>query len=318
MDFSNKRTMHMWKIMTITYPTQFREFSAYYTLSVGSPKKPLQDYMGILNCDEFHWRAMLTIATAYCSAADLAAISRIKNLVALDVYNQSYSSKPSPDTKGVVHDGLPLQDGFVRGWIESNELQHLRVLRLYNQHDITTSTLRSLRDLPELQLVLAWGCEKITKHIKKKGKPANGIEIDIEGWSACRLDWLWHSEKEVKSFDHIMPLPCAYKSSLQPTKNGRPQRPSSLNTNLPILEFKLPTIDHSKDEMLAIRSHYSSMSIVLFTRDPVQQRADGEKRQKRERERKDHDALEGDTRPIKRAVMKNKGVDISQTLNDFF
>lgn len=308
----------MWKIMTIAYPTQFRELSSHYTLSASSPKKPLQDYMDILNCDEFRWRAMLTIATAYCSATDLTAISRIKNLVALDMYNQPYSSKPNFDTKGVVHDGLPLQDGFVRGWIESNELQHLRILRLYNQHDITISTLRSLRDLPELQLVLAYECENITKHIKKKGKPANGIEIDVEGWSACRLDWLWDREKKAKSLDHIMPLPYAYESSLQPAKNGSPKRPSSLNTDLPILEFKLPTIDHSKKEMLAIRSNYSSMSIVLFTRDPVRQRVDGEKRQKRERERKDHDAPEGNKRPIKRAVMKNKGIDISQTLNDFF
>lgn len=273
--------------------------------------------MNILNSDDFRWRAILTIATAHCSAADLTAISKIKNLVALDVYNQPYSSQPTLDPTSVNHDGFPLQDGFVRGWIESNELQHLRVLRLYNQHEVTTSVLRSLRRLPELQLVLAYECAKITKYIRQSGKPENGIEVDVEGWSACRLDWLWDSEKTNKSLNHIMPLLHAYESNIQPATNGR-TRPSSLSTELPVLEFKLPTIDHSRKEMLAIRSNYSSMSIVMFTRDPVRQRMDGERKQKRERERKSSGTAEGSARPFKRAVMKDRGFDISKTLNDFF
>ena len=307
----------MWKIMSIVYPEQFHELSRHYCLSAGSPKKPLEDYMNILNNEDFRWRAMLTIATTYCSAADLTAISKIKNLVALDVYSQPYSSKSTHDHMGVNNDGLPLQDGFVRGWIESNQLQHLRILRLYNQHEVTTSALRSLRDLPELQLVLAYECEKITKHIRRSGKPANGIGIDVEGWSACRLDWLWDSEKKTKSLNHVMPLLHAYESNIQPAKDGE-TRPSSLSTKLPILEFKLPTIDHSKKEMLAIRSNYSSMSIFMFTRDPVRQRIDGEKKQKRERDRRASDVPEGSHRPVKRAVMKDRGIDISKTLNDFF
>ncbi|CAG8353523.1 unnamed protein product [Penicillium salamii] len=313
----NKQTMHMWKIMTIAYPKQFHELSRHYCLSAGSPKKPLGDYMNILNNDDFCWRAILTIATTYCSAADLTAIAKIKNLVALDVYNQPYTSKSTLDPMSVDHDGLPLQDGFVRGWIESNELQHLRVLRLYNQHEMTTSALRSLRDLPELQLVLAYECEKITKHIRKSGRPANGVGINVEGWSACRLDWLWDSERKAESLNHVMPLLHAYESSIQPAKNGE-TKSSSLSTKLPILEFKLPTIDHSKKEMLAIRSNYSSMSIVMFTRDPVRQRIEGERKQKRERERKGSGAPEGSHRPPKRAIMKDRGIDISKTLNEFF
>jgi hypothetical protein len=308
--------------MATAYPTQFRELSHHYCLSAGSPKKPLGDYMGILNSEELRWRAILTIATAYCSAGDLAAISNIKNLVAMDVYNQPYSSKLTVDPVGAVHDGLPLQDGFVRGWIESNNLQHLRVLRLYNQHEVTISALRSLRDLPELQLVLAYECENITKDIKKKSRPANGMpEIIIEGWSACRFDWLRGRENKAKSLDHLMPLLHAYESNIQPVKDEQLKRPSSLSTESPILEFKLPTIDHSKKEMLAIRSNYSSMSIVMFTRDPVRLKMDGEKKLKRERDNQGSEGLEfpiGSNRPFKRAVMKARGVDISKTLNDFF
>jgi hypothetical protein len=301
------------------YPTQFRELSHYYCLSVGSPKKPLGDYMGILNSEELRWRAILTIATAYCSAADLAAIPKIKNLVALDIYNQPYSSKPTTlDPVNAVHDGLPLHDGFVRGWIEANQLRHLRVLRLYNQHEVTTAILRSLRDLPELQLVLAYECEKITKDIKKKRKSES--EISVEGWSVCRLDWLRGSVK-AKSLEHLMPLLDAYESNIQPVQGGQPKRLSSLSTELSILEFRLPTIDNSKKEMLAIRSNYSSMSIVMFTRDPVRLKRDKEKKLKREREENELgevEAAEGSHRPIKRAVMKDKGIDISKTLNDFF
>ncbi|OQE47003.1 hypothetical protein PENCOP_c001G02221 [Penicillium coprophilum] len=315
----NKQTMHMWKIMASVYPVQFHEVSPYYCLNAGCPKRPLRDYMGLLNSDDLRWRAILTIATTYCTATDLTTIPNIKNLVAMDAYSETYLSNIAPlDPVGASDDGLPLQDGFVRGWIESQALQHLRILRFYHQHDITVATLEALRKLPELQLVVAYECKRITEVVKKYDRPANNI-VPIKGWSACRLDWFWETHGTSKTIDdNLSALFHVYESSLQTPREEHLGRPSSLPTNTPILEFKLPTIDHSRRDRVVIRSRYNSKSIVLFTRDPVKQKLEIEK-QKRGREKKRNEPPEMGDRPTKRAVMKERGpMDISKTLNQFF
>ncbi|KAJ5615623.1 hypothetical protein N7537_000737 [Penicillium hordei] len=315
----NKQTMHMWKIMTSVYPVQFHEVSPYYCLNAGCPKMPLRDYMGILNSDDFRWRAILTIATTYCTATDLATIPNIKNLVALDVYSEPYALNLAPvEPVRVSNDGIPLQDGFVRGWIESKALQHLRVLRFYHQREMTIATLEALRELPELQLVVAYECKIITETIQSYDRPTNNI-IPIKGWSACRLDWFWEINGTTKTIDdNLLALLHVYQSSLQTSGVEGARRPSSLPTNLSILEFKLPTADHSRRDRVVVRSRYNSKSIVLFTRDPVKQKLDIEKQQ-HAREKKRSEPPERGDRPAKRAVMKDRGpMNISETLNQFF
>lgn len=304
--------MHMWKIMASNYPVQFYEISPYYCLNAGCPKTPLRDYMGILNSDDFRWRAILTVATTYCTATDLATIPNIKNLVALDVYSEPYSLNLAPvEPVCASNDGMPLQDGFVRGWIESKALQHLRILRFYHQREITIATLEALRELPELQLVVAYECKMITETIQSYDRPANNI-IPIKGWSACRLDWFWEAHGTTKTIDdNLLALLHVYQSSLHTSGVEDSRRPSSLPTNLSILEFKLPTADHSRRDRVVVRSRYNAKSIVLFTRDPV--------KQQRAREKKRSEPPERGDRPAKRAVMKDRGpMDISETLNQFF
>lgn len=306
--------------MASVYPEQFYEVNPYYCLNAGFPIKPLRDYMGILNSDDFRWRAILTIATTYCTATDLTTVPNIKNLVALDVYSELYSlNLASRDPVGVTSDGLPLQDGFVRGWIESKALQHLRILRFYHQREMTVASLSALHELPELQLVVAYECKKITEMIQKYDRPANGI-ISIKGWSACRLDWFWETHGTSKTIDdNLLALLHVYQSSLQTPEDEQSRRPSSLPTNTPILEFKLPTVDHSRRDRVVVRSRYNAKSIVLFTRDPVKQKLDAEKKQQRGKEKKRSEPPERGDRPAKRAVMKERGpMDISQTLNQFF
>lgn len=306
--------------MTTVYPVQFSKISPYYCLNAGCPRKPLADYMGILNSNDFRWRAILTIATTYCSTTDLTAIPKIKNLVALDVYQEPYTSNLTPlDPVGVSSEGLALQDGFLRGWAESNALQHLRILRFYHQHDITLASLRALRELPELQLVVAYECKKIKKTIQQYDRPVNGT-IAIEGWSACRLDWFWEKHGTAKTIDdHLLGLFDVYQSSLRASGADQLTRPPSLDMNLPTLEFKLPTVDHSRRERVVIRSRYNAKSIVLFTRDPVNLELGDEKKQQREKSRKRSKPPEKDGPPVKRAVMKERGAtDISETLKEFF
>ncbi|KAJ5996684.1 hypothetical protein N7499_006998 [Penicillium canescens] len=312
----NKQTLYMWKIMATMYPTQFPQISPYYCLSTGSPRKPLKAYMGMLNNKDFRWRAVLTLASTCCSLTELSGIPNIKNLVALEIcMPRANQSQMKEDT---TKEQASLQDGSVRSWVEmwqsTTALQHLRILRIYHQHELTIAALRSLRELPELQLVIAYGCDKITKEISGHRKPGNNI-VPIEGWSASRLDW----RPRDKALADLGPLLDVYKSNLEtdPDAAGQQKQPSTLDTNLPILEFQLPTANHNNPERVAQRALYRPRSVVFFTRDPAMQRLDLEKKE-RKRGKKRSEPVEGPNPRVRKAVMKDRGRDISMTLDDFF
>ncbi|OQD84052.1 hypothetical protein PENANT_c014G09313 [Penicillium antarcticum] len=313
----NKQTLYMWKLMATMYPAEFPQTSPYYCLGTGSPREPLKAYMGMLNNKDFRWRAVLTLASTYCSLTDLSGIPNIKNLVALEIC-LSRGNRSQMDQEDVTKEQVSLQDGSVRGWVEmwqfTRALQHLRVLRIYHQHGLTTAALRSLCELPGLQLVVAYACDKITQEISSHRKPSNNI-LPIEGWSASRLDWL---PKE-KALTDLGPLLDVYKASLgtDPDADGQQKQPSTLVTNLPILEFQLPTANHNNPERVAQRAMYRPRSIVFFTRDPAMQKLDQEKKQ-RERGKKRSEPVEGPNPRARKAVMKDRGRDISTTLNAFF
>ncbi|KAJ5551331.1 hypothetical protein N7535_000719 [Penicillium sp. DV-2018c] len=309
---SNKQTMHLWKLMHAVYPEQFRELSPHYCLHAGSPRQPLTQYMDILNSDDFRWRAVLAIETNYCSATDIASIPKIKNLVALDICTRPY--RPYHD---FADEGQPLEDGFVRGWIESNALQHLRVLRFRDQDRVTTATLRALRRLPELQLIVAYDCYNFEMNLHtEKGWPKND-PFRVEGWSASRLIWFRPPKPRDPSDkpldDHLLDVLHVYQTSLLRPEN----KPSSLDTKLPILEINLRTIDSWEKERGILRSCHWKKSTLLFTRSPMELERDIKSMQCEKTKRRKPQEPSG--RPAKRAVMKERGpVDISKTLNEFF
>ncbi|KAJ5748202.1 uncharacterized protein N7511_009898 [Penicillium nucicola] len=313
----NKQTLHMWKLMATMYPAEFLHISPYYCLCTGSPREPIKAYMGMLNTKDFRWRAVLTLASTYCSLTDFSGIPNIKNLVALEIC-KSQEIQSSIEQRSVSKEQSSLQDGSVRGWVEmwqfTRALQHLRILRIYHQQEITAAALRSLRELPELQLVVMYGCNKITEEISRHRKPSNNM-LPIEGWSASRLDWL----PREKALADLGPLLDVYKSSLETVADtdGPQKQTSTLDTNLPILEFQLPTANHHNPERVAQRALYRPKSVVLFTRDTVLQNFDQEKKQ-RERAKKRSEPVEGPNPRAKKAVMKDKGRDLSMTLSEFF
>jgi hypothetical protein len=222
------------------------------------------------------------------------------------------------DQEEISTEQVSLQDGSVRGWVEmwqfTRALQHLRILRLYHQHDLSTAALRSLHELPELQLVVAYGCKKITEEILSQRKPANNV-LHIEGWSASRLDW----QPKDRTLANLGPLLEVYKSSLETDSNvdGQQKQHSTLDPNLPILEFQLPTASHNNPERVAQRAMYRPKSVIFFTRDLSRQNLDRETKQ-RERGKKRSEPVEAPNPRGRKAVMKDRGRDISMTLNDFF
>lgn len=245
--------------MATMYPTQFRQLSPSYRLSTLRPGT-LEDYYSLVNSDSYCWRAILTIGHQYATAADLVKVACIKNLVALEI-----GAGKCVDSESY---GFPFKDGIVRSWMElaksEGTLQHLRILRVYNQRELTTAALRSLGALPQLQLVVAYQCDEITKKLREYAKPKDNTVI-LEGWAARRLDWVWKDHGSDVAVSDLRSLTDVYKDGL--AKHSASQDdPPKLGSDIPIMEFQLPTADHGNKDKVSYRARYRANEIVLFTR----------------------------------------------------
>lgn len=176
--------------MAEMYPTQFRELNSMYRLEVGHPKEPLKLYIDIMNSDPCNWGAILGLSINCATITDLVAIGSMRNLLALDIYT-------SPQVAGLPRDqesgrGLGLDDRIVRSWLETTEscesLQQLRVLRFYDQDQLTTQALDMLEKLPCLELVVASYCKKLNHGLNEYFRQDKN-EIRLGNWIACRLSW---------------------------------------------------------------------------------------------------------------------------------
>ncbi|KAJ5084477.1 hypothetical protein NUU61_009056 [Penicillium alfredii] len=307
-----KQTLYMWKIMATMYPTQFRLLSPYYCLSTGRPIEPLKHYVDLINSPENRWRAVLTIGTQCCDATDLTALANIRNLVALEIGKNDWRHSLT-NSEGVAREGASLTAGTVRGWLEmvhsAGTLQHLRVLRIYHQRSLKTAALRELRALPELQLVVAYDCPEIAAEIQQcPNKMPKNSPVHIYGWLAHRLDAVWKEHGEEEAISPLGPLLDVYNASLSahpPLFAAHEQKPipPKLDTNSPLLQFQLPFVDHSNIHKVAYRARYTAKSVVFFTPIPGSQRKRAAPEQASSR--------------FKRAIMKDRGIDISSVLGEF-
>lgn len=273
--------------------------------------EPLKGYIDIMsnaNCD---WRAVLSLSTNYATVEDLLAVGSMRNLVALEITKTPWQPhKYSPDiTPRAANE---LEDGVIRTWVDLAEstgsLQHLRVIRLYQQALTKPAVLQLLQRLPNLQLIVIYQCERFTQSLSHTKRPSRGKAADMEGWDALRLDWAFADEitEESRVLQPLGPLLDVYRQTL----NTQPD-PSSLDdipllgADVPIMEFGLPAMDHGDIEKVGVRAHYAAKSIATLTRVS----SSGRKRQP---------SLPAKPKSDKR-IMKNKDArDIADVLNDFF
>ena len=243
------------------YPEQFRQVSPSYCLRTGSPKIPLKGYIDILRSDACHWHAILSLSNYYAHQSDLVDIGTLKNLVALEIIQGRNSSS---SIRAETRDTTELEDGVVRSWVESAQstgsLQHLQVLRIYRQKFLTHHVLSMLEKLPRLNLVVIYGCERITQELgrHKTGSP-HGLRV--AGWRAQRWDWISDGRQKTETLQFLGPLSQLYENGFDSENKDQ-----TLDSSLPILEFGLPRLDCDNHNIELARAQYAANSIIICTR----------------------------------------------------
>lgn len=274
--------------------------------------EPLKGYVDIMSSEKCDWRAALSLSSGYATAEDLLAIGNMKNLVALEISRMPRKlHKYAPDITPRAADEL--ENGVIRTWVELAEstgsLQHLRVLRLYNQGMIKPAALQHLIKLPNLQLIIVYQCENFTENFRCERRPYSG-KIEMEGWNALRLDWaLKDATEDGQALQHLGPLLDVYRGTLKTQRNssrveGTPN-PPILGADVPIMEFGLPAMDHSDTQKVEVRAQYAAKSIGILTRVPNSTR-------------KRPLLLPAESKKNGKRVMKDRGArDMTDLLKDF-
>ncbi|KAJ5818667.1 hypothetical protein N7474_004258 [Penicillium riverlandense] len=299
----NKRTSHMWRILATKYPQHFYRVSSGCRLHIHRPLQRVADYTDLIKSNAYCWRAILSIETKYASqTSDLLNLASIKNLVALEINNERGSLYDEDGNRRFLPE---ITVGLVRGWIElaqpSGAWQHLRFLRIRCHQELLLAVLRPLLEFPQLQTVVIYDCENISREIHQLRKQKQQGPPNIEGWEVQRLDWLWRDHGEDVALASLRPLVDMYEASLQKTDN-----PAGL-LDVPILEYQLSEDFYSDPHGVAYRARYKAKQIAVFTRPSVDS--------KRKMENKRAAPRQPQSQPqAKRVVMKDRGGDLAGML----
>ncbi|KLJ07960.1 hypothetical protein EMPG_16563 [Blastomyces silverae] len=144
---------------------------------------PLRDYARLIHSPSLSWGTVLTISTDHTDLHDLVEISKITNLVALDI------TAPFPiKSTAIPDDDVPmtkLTDRVVRSWSElavsGEAFNNLRVLMLHLQADVTLRIFSYLDQFPSLETLIVVGCPQLADDSAKNVGQQHG-------WSTRRVD----------------------------------------------------------------------------------------------------------------------------------
>ncbi|KAJ6021020.1 hypothetical protein N7540_006524 [Penicillium herquei] len=317
----NKQTLFMWKVMAINYPN-FREESPSYVFTADTIALPIAQYFDLLNTKECQWRAMLSVSSDLTGNPELVALAQITNLVALEIIqhmNPRPIGRPRPSqmqrAENAPRDGI--SDSVVLSWLElvesQNALQHLRVLRLNNQKLVNWGTFNHLSRLPELQIIILYDCERITRSLERD----HGGPVYHGDWYCMTLTKAMTLNRDAcKMWSPLLEL---YKGSFDADffhKMGyRVATPPSLDRDLPMMEFQLPTVHPAGEDGQARRAQTNWNcpgemwdKIAILQKIPLDPQA-GIKRK---------GPAVPQSRAVKRRVMKDRGgPDLSTMLGEF-
>ncbi|KAJ5611736.1 hypothetical protein N7528_008841 [Penicillium herquei] len=245
LESSDKQTLFMWKVMAANYE-EFRKQTPSYIFTANNIALPITQYFDLLDTKECNWRAMLSVSSDLADNPELVALAQMTNLVALEI-NQHMNPRPIRQAQVQSAEHAPrdgISDSVVLSWLETaesqNTLQHLRVLRLSSQKLVNWRTFTHLSRLPELQIIVLHDCEIITKSLARdKGGPV------------YHGDWYCMTLKKAMTLNQEAckmwaPLLEIYKGSFDAdffhNMGLRVATPSSLDRDLPMMEFQLPTV----------------------------------------------------------------------------
>ncbi|KAJ9297751.1 hypothetical protein DTO271G3_3972 [Paecilomyces variotii] len=297
---SGKQTMYMWKLFATAYRNEFRNISQYRSMKIGFPMMPVQDYLGLVNDDDLNWGVSLFLSTIYARTPDLVGISRIKNLVALDV---STPLHPSFDTLEESLTAVALNDRIIRTWCElarnSGAFRHLRILRLTHQDDISETLFEYLAVLPCLRMLIVRDCKSLGTASSKAFAGRYGWEVGSK--PSVQLD----DQQETEDSDSIYEF---YKETFALTDH-------EANDVAPILAVDAPILDF---EIGIKRKFNRSQPIVFLRRQADQLRTAETAMRKRKLTSSEGGVTRYNSTKTRRPVMKERGKqDIAGMLSEF-
>lgn len=221
----------MWKVFATAYPSQFRTVAPYRAVKIREPQMSLRDYLGLIRSESLSWRTMLVLDTSIARVPELVEIASVKNLVALEITTPRNILSVTDNSNMRV---ASLSDRIVRTWSElaesSGAFSQLRILRLYNQHDVSSVILRYLGAFPSLCLVIAQDCSNLIASLPTKDLHEDGWEMGYPRFGA---------DVEQGDVSEALTLYERYKASLAPEIDGRQARQEILIQDCPVLDFRL-------------------------------------------------------------------------------
>lgn len=280
----------MWKIFCAAYPVEFRRLSQHCESWVGSPRHPLSGYINLVKSSGYSWATRLNIWTQFARVPELVELADVTNLVSLEV-NTSMSGRDTPELQG--QEVVSLNNRILRTWSElaetSGAFKHLRVLRLYQQRDLTEQSFGYLSRLPSLEYCVLAMCDRMTQKSAIKTARSQGWDV-VEDFP----------DQVTYQFS-----PLAASKNLDGGTNWRDrpdgQVPASLPTDIPILDFSIGQIQEK------LRGDV----IIMHRKDAHK----GNKRSLSDTVSSENDR--GAQKKTRKPVMKQRGKDLSGMLADF-
>lgn len=230
----------MWKLFATAYPEQFSRTAQYRFVKIEDISLTLRGYLAMVKSERMCWRTVLTLKNAFATVPELVEIADLGNLVALDFAIQSNERAQAEEGEKPE---TPLNDRIVRTWSELAQMkgafEHLRILRVFYQEDLSKVVLRYLKLFPALQFFIAYSCPQL----------AGCTAEDLEGWEEFYVRELVVKEPFL-----------SYRTSVGDNV-GVDCEPSTVSPKCPILDFQLgnglymPPLDtdRSQAKLLCLR-----------------------------------------------------------------
>jgi hypothetical protein len=165
------------------YPESFKSPHRRYFLDIKEPVLPLSDYFTGLDSASLNWLTCLRITPQSVDRSDLVRIAHLQNIAVLDF----------SDDVSIDYAGKQIDERIFKTWAEmakeGKAFQHVRVILMRGQVDVSTWIFKYLDYFPSLCFVVLSDC----RLIHQKNRVDWTGEAASHGWEAR------HAKKSAKS-----------------------------------------------------------------------------------------------------------------------
>jgi hypothetical protein len=221
---------------------------------------------------------------------ELVELADVTNLVSLEV-NTSMSGRDTPELQS--QEVVSLSNRILRTWSElaetSGAFKHLRVLRLYQQRDLTEQSFGYLSRLPSLEYCVLAMCDRMTQKSAIKTASSQG----------------WNIIEDFPDQVTFQFSPLAVSKNLDGGTNWRDRPDGQIPASLPA---DIPTLDFS----IGQRHEKLRGDVIIMHRKDAHK---GNKRSLSDTVSSENDR--GAQKKTRKPVMKQRGKDLSGMLADF-